>query len=378
MPARFGARKFAYGETAFDLLSLFQSGAYSGFLYDFATPPTSTFGSGISPAYQDQANTIANADGNPVGLLIDRSQGVVVGPQLFVSPSVGVGWTNNGDGSYTHIPGNTGLLSVVGVLSIGALYKYSITTVTSASSGVLYTGGNGAPFSTTGVYSGFLVCSANTNLAVGPLSAFAGTVSAISVRQVLGNHGLQATAAAKPTLKLTNGIWRQHADGSDDTQQTKFTPGSEIMMIGAMLPGADASGFDCLVGSQDTGPANRCYLGNNDGVIVGGWGAHSLTTIADASAVDIRGSKAVAVLSANASTVILDILNADGSWSPGRYSGAASGTGGTTNGLALFANNAAGTPGSFFKGDGNVQVVNHIWDEGTRRKAAIAFARRTF
>lgn len=389
-----GTQRALLAGSAFNPISLFQNGLYAGFLFDFLVPPPTPYPSGIYPAYQDQANTVANADTNPVGLLIDRSQGPALGAELLDGGGyVDAQWQKVVVGTITAPTIVAGVATIPRIdtsnytylyrsLSVtpGNVYKVSVRML--AGGDILLRSGS-VPLST--IYTNLPVSHNATGtvyvrptastLVITLLPSQDGT-SAVSDfnsgRLISGNHAWQATASAKPTIRLVNGKWRMRGDGSDDTLATPFKPGAAATVFAALAPDASAAGTDIALGSSDASNG-RCYLGNADGVVVGGWG--SLTT--SSAGTDIRGSSAIACLTANASQALLEILYPNGVFeTAGPF--AASGTGSTTNGMALFANNANGTPGSFMKGDFLGMAINTAIADAGRRRATMNYFQRQF
>lgn len=375
---------------AFNILSLYASGK-AGILFNYGVAPGSLFTSGIAPAYQDQAGTVASADTNPIGLLVDQSQSASLGSEILVgaNPFVAANWTLPAaysvvGGKLVKISGASPAYQSISIDNLSMfLAKFSIEAVSNGPfiqflwNGTVVSSGHYVY--SPGLITDFLFNGANLNryaIDVGN-PAVTGTIAYASLKKLAGNHGIQTTTTKRPVLSLVSGKWRSKGDGLNYNLLTALTPGSTIMLAGAMAAAAGATGFNCLIGSQDGSSTNRCYLGQNAGVVGGGWGSDSIATIKDSLGTDYRGANVTAVLRMNATKVSLDILEANGTWRNG-YAAAANGGGSTTYPLDFLANNAAGTIGSFWNGAGNVAVVQDYPTDAVARNVAISLANSTF
>lgn len=157
--------------------------------------------SDLSTLYQDAAGTTpVTADGDPVGLMLDKSRGLVLGPELAVKPSrIAANWTDNGDGSYTS-DGTSGYLRFNDIANDGSSYVISFRT-TAFTSGSVGEIGSISQKSSTGEYSSIAVL--DTNGANFLSLSFAGTIDNISVRELPGNHASQSVAASRPLYSVT-------------------------------------------------------------------------------------------------------------------------------------------------------------------------------
>lgn len=361
----------------FNVMALFAVGA-GGFLLDRLDPTLAWGADALKLSFQDQKNTAAAADGNVVGVQLERSLGVALGADLIV------------DGDFATAPGPWSLLN--GTISAGALHfaaatggSYAEQTLSHAAlsfwrclATIAGFGGGAIRFSVDGggtnagdfTANGAIVGMPRASAAGGTFQVRTGGASTtadvddVSARLIAGNHFLQTTTAAKPTLRSVGGKWRLRGDGSDDGLFGSVIPGAAVTLIAAITPNAASAGADIAIGCADAASANRCQLGINDGVASGGWGAQSVTTITDPGALDLRNANSVIAMRADASTVDLSILKSDGSMLLNTYNAAASGSGSTTNALALLSNNANGTLGNAFYGDAlAVAVKRRINDQ---------------
>lgn len=197
--------------------TLFAAGA-PGLAYDFNDYYT---------LFQDSAGTTpVTAAGQPVGLVLDKSKGLVLGPEKYSFAAVGApagsgvitqtssGYTFNGVGQAS---GDAGQRSYINLSTVaGKTYK---VTLSLSGADFLGTSGNGVfarsdlngtgpvlvtlasitngavnfVFNATAAVSSILLDSNKDN------SSY--SVSNISVRELPGNHAVQATAASRPILR---------------------------------------------------------------------------------------------------------------------------------------------------------------------------------
>lgn len=191
--------------------------------------------SDLTTLFQDSAGTTpVTAVEQPVGLMLDKSRGLVLGPELntgnviFIAAS----WTNAGGGvfngsassSYFALNATDGLAFVR-----GKICKITFT-VSNYVSGTLRFGldNNYSTYTTfsNGTYSVYLtVGSANADDILIWGSSFTGSVSNISVRELPGNHAFQTTSASRPVLsarvnlltkteQFDDAVWNKNNAGS--------------------------------------------------------------------------------------------------------------------------------------------------------------------
>lgn len=174
---------------------------------DYGTSGTN----GVGTLYQDSAGTTpVTAVEQPVGLMLDKRKGLVLGSELVTFASL----TGTAEWSYasnvwtlTSSTSNSQTLSFAGLTS-GNWYRMTVT-VTAINAGSLSFRHpnsstvipNSPTISAAGTYTIYFVASSTAvwlrNSAVGQTI----TVSAFSVREIAGNHAYQSTSAARPTLR---------------------------------------------------------------------------------------------------------------------------------------------------------------------------------
>ena len=199
------------GATEFSPLSLFTSGV-QGAWYD---------PSDYSTLYQDSAVTApVTAVEQPVGLMLDKSQGLALGSELITpvanqdfSSDTGY-WTKSGTttigsgkASLSAVPDGTYALIRSGVLTTGKVYTITID-VSDYLTGevVIRDGAVNHPFQTpssaasNGTKSVTFLAS-GTAVGIRTVGITTLSVDNISVKEIAGNHASQATTASRPVLR---------------------------------------------------------------------------------------------------------------------------------------------------------------------------------
>jgi hypothetical protein len=194
------------GGSPFSPLSLF-SGGTPGAWYD---------PSDYSTLFQDSAGTTpVTAVEQPVGLMLDKSQGLVLGPQLITNgdfSSGGTGWTADSgwtisSGAASTAAGFTGALYQTISVVAGRLYQISFDLSAVSGGGIIPSlfGGTtvfGPTLTAAQRHTVYLfAASGNTDFRFFKSAAGAAlTVDNISVKELPGNHAFQATSASRPVL----------------------------------------------------------------------------------------------------------------------------------------------------------------------------------
>ena len=170
--------------------------------------------SDFSTLLQDAAGTTpVTAVGQPVGLMLDKSKGLVLGPELVTNGdfsggatgwSVGTNWTISG-GFASHATGADGYLiqSISGKVVVGKTYK--ITSVFTGTAPIL-AGGNLTASNTTLVNGSLYVIASGTSLAI--YSNASCSIDSISVRELPGNHAFNPSgnSANFPVLSARHNL----------------------------------------------------------------------------------------------------------------------------------------------------------------------------
>ncbi len=261
------------------ILALFKNGE-QGAWYD---------PSDMSTLFQDSAGTTpVTAVGQPVGLLLDKSKGLVLGPELVTNgtfdngisgwiqsagPAGAVSWdetstslavrdTGGLDGAaYTVIPTVAGRSyeAVFTILSVGGQCQFWAGTGGGATA-LQYNITYGAIVTPTTFKVVFRASHTNGSISfMAAANDVTVLVTNVSVRELPGNHATQATATARPVLQQDgNGKYYLDFDGIDDSLVTgsiNFTA-TDKMSVFAGVYFSDATGFDGvleLVGSATPG-----------------------------------------------------------------------------------------------------------------------------
>lgn len=252
--------------------------------------------------YQDSAGTTpVTAVEQPVGLMLDKSKGLVLGSELVVngdfSSASGWGlaggvWSISG-GVASTIAGSTGGLTQNISITAGRFYLVTLNISGWSANGVIaqFTGGTTASGGLSSLANGqyrtiILANSGNTTLSITKnSSATALSVDNISVKEITGNHAFQATSASRPTLsarynlltyseQFDNAAWQKTnitvtanaiaaPDGTLSADKIEATTSATTTMVFPIIVQATQLIFTCYVkkGSGAT-DANRFNLRN--------------------------------------------------------------------------------------------------------------------
>lgn len=192
------------GGSRFSIASLFSNGE-QGVWYD---------PSDISTMLQEDSSSAPAVIGQPVGTILDKSQGLKLGSEKITNGSFdtdsdwskATGWSiANGVASADNVSGKN---LTQGSLGLAANIVYEVTfTLVSISSGsvLLRLGGSTAVSSSTynsvGTYKAILRAnSSNTTFSVRGQSGFTGSVDNVSLKVIAGNHARQFTSDKRPVL----------------------------------------------------------------------------------------------------------------------------------------------------------------------------------
>lgn len=222
------------GGTTFSPASLFSSGE-QGVWYD---------PSDFSTMFQDASGTTqVTGENQSVGLILDKSKGLAIGPELATSPDLS--WNASSvDDTAILAPVVSGLwyrfqytglstASTTGTsLRIGTTLLSPNRPITSStpSSGTQY-------FQATATGNFLVNATANTNNT--------GSFSSVSVRQISGNHAIQVTTASQPLLQRDgSGFYHILFDGNDDflvSSAIDFTGTDKVSLFSGVQKNSDAT-----------------------------------------------------------------------------------------------------------------------------------------
>lgn len=224
---------------------------------------------------QDAAGTVpVTAVGQPVGLVLDKSKGLALGPELFNDATV----TFNGAGGDTVTrlsPGLYRFVSSTNLIYLGAvlpiqgkagyfLVDYEIVRLGSGS--LRFDINNGVNVEipatvgrrTIGVFTDRLTIARRTT----PLDC---DIRIHSIREIYGNHAYQTVSASRPILQrnATTGAYYLAFDGVDDFLQTNnidFTSTDKVSVFAGVKRNDTSSGVIAELGNDTTN--NKFFLVN--------------------------------------------------------------------------------------------------------------------
>jgi hypothetical protein len=187
--------------------------------------------SDLTTMFQDRAGkTPVTADGQTVGLILDKSKGLVLGSEIISTPysgSVGGLWTI--DASGVHRNGSTSsnaLLTLSLVPSVGwHKISFSVSNFSGDSLTLNYPGGNVGQISANGTYERIVyVSSSASTFSFVPWGGSAGQadISSISYKTLAGNHAVAPSDAARPLKTSTSAADWINYDAVDDVLNSKF------------------------------------------------------------------------------------------------------------------------------------------------------------
>jgi hypothetical protein len=167
--------------------------------------------------YQDTAGTTpVTTTGQSVGLMLDKSKGLVLGPENVVNGTFdadsnwtkGTGWTIAGGVASANIAAGVNLdQSLTTTTNKSYVVTFTITSYTSGGIRARLTGAaniSGAVRSAVGTYTEIFHATATNSVfrMVDGGGGFVGSIDNISVKELPGNHAVQATTANRPTYGI--------------------------------------------------------------------------------------------------------------------------------------------------------------------------------
>jgi len=231
----------------------------------------------LSTLFQDSAGTTpVTTAGQPVGLMLDKSKGLVRGPELVTNGDfttdtdwLGIsGGTNltiaGGQATFTISANNRGAFQIADYAA-GTWLEIMFDLVSVSAGDVEFIGksvddgiSGGTAFSlsasSSGSYKAIVLTISNVN-SIAIRNTYSGSTTVIdnvSVRELLGNHAAQATAAARPTYQT--GPARATLDKVDDRLSVTVPTGG---FTGTMVLGTDQGtasyGVTIPAGAYDIG-----------------------------------------------------------------------------------------------------------------------------
>ena len=171
--------------------------------------------SDLTTLFQDSAGTTpVTAPAQTVGLMLDKSKGLVLGSELVTNGNFSdgsTGWTfvgtlpnitiSGGVASFAASTGNRWLVQN-GILTVGKSYQITATVTVSAGTIGPDINGFSGSVSSSGTYTWRITNVTLTQLQFLANNTFVGTIDNISVKLLAGNHATQATLAQRPTYGI--------------------------------------------------------------------------------------------------------------------------------------------------------------------------------
>lgn len=346
------------------ITSIFADGT-DGFYFDFSKTDR-LFQATTGGALADDAgeNIALGLDGSKWGGLSFQAATDAQAEQVGTNPNFAsdiAGWGSAGSATVTwdsdggngaalvDITGAAGRIadSQVFAFTVGKTYRFRARIKAGTYAGQLALRAAatnlGSAISPTGSYvnyDGFFVAgTTDVAIDISRLTADTGTfyVDSISIKEIPGNHGLQATTSAQPKWQ-TGGLAR--FDGTDDNLLTTLAASNTGMTLLAKAKLAATGGNRGVMGVNGADGVSRCFLAfDASGYAAGGVGSDSLSVIK--GSVNRSGAYCVLGLTIGASTWTLYEQGAQ------TNTGAKNGSCNTTLGIPLGGLNANGTFGTF-------------------------------
>ena len=211
--------------------------------------------SDFSTLFQNSAGTTpVTAVEQPVGLVLDKSKGLVLGAELVTNGGFDsdASWTSltstvisGGVAAITALAAGGSALRQSVAMTAGKTYacSYTVSAYTSGDGVSIWLGGtSGVVKAATGTVTEIIVCGA-TNTEVRFVArggtALTCSIDNISVRELPGNHATQATAASRPVLsarvnQLLNSVWTGGTSGAWGSGAVAPTGWSSLVGTGSI------------------------------------------------------------------------------------------------------------------------------------------------
>ncbi|MFA5899403.1 MAG: hypothetical protein WC829_09865 [Hyphomicrobium sp.] len=205
--------------------------------------------SDLATLFQNSAGTTpVTAVEQPVGLILDKSKGLVLGAELVAPLDFATGWTASGSAVTVNSATSFTTTAVANYykpyFTVGKWYKLTATITFTTPSLTLFNATTAVNPISTSLTSGvaytcyFLAGATQLNFRSGGAGTV--TVDNISAKELPGQHSRQATSAERPVLKATP--TRIDYDAVDDTLVATFASslGTDCTVCRA-VPGVGAS-----------------------------------------------------------------------------------------------------------------------------------------
>lgn len=214
--------------------------------------------SDLSTLFQDASGTQpVTTAGQPVGLMLDKSNGLTYGPELVTNGdlstssnwTLGTGWSiSNGVASANIAAGNHLDQNLTTTINQSYQVTYTITSYTSGNIRARFSGTtniSGTIRAAIGTYTEIIHATATNSILriTGGSTGFVGSIDNISVKLLAGNHAIQVTSGQRPTYQIDiNGRAYLSFDGIDDNMITStITPSLNNVQVFAGVKKLDDS-----------------------------------------------------------------------------------------------------------------------------------------
>ena len=198
---RLGASRSLLGDAIANLFSNGEQGVW----YD---------PSDLTTMLQDDTSAAPAVIGQPVGTILDKSQGLKLGSELITNGDFaadsdwvkGTGWSISGGVGVANGVTSQNLRQNGVALEENKVYSVTFTIVSISQGSVLGRFGgtttvDSVAFNAAGTYTFFLKAnSTNSSFMLRGQGGFTGTVDNVLVKEVLGNHATQTTSTKRPVL----------------------------------------------------------------------------------------------------------------------------------------------------------------------------------
>ena len=198
---RLGASRSLLGDAIANLFSNGEQGVW----YD---------PSDLTTMLQDDTSAAPAVIGQPVGTILDKSQGLKLGSELITNGDFaadsdwvkGTGWSISGGVGVANGVTSQNLRQNGVALEENKVYSVTFTIVSISQGSVLGRFGgtttvDSVAFNAAGTYTFFLKAnSTNSSFMLRGQGGFTGTVDNVLVKEVLGNHATQPTSTKRPVL----------------------------------------------------------------------------------------------------------------------------------------------------------------------------------
>ena len=205
---RLGASRSLLGDAIANLFSNGEQGVW----YD---------PSDLTTMLQDDTSAAPAVIGQPVGTILDKSQGLKLGSELITNGDFaadsdwvkGTGWSISGGVGVANGVTSQNLRQNGVALEENKVYSVTFTIVSISQGSVLGRFGgtttvDSVAFNAAGTYTFFLKAnSTNSSFMLRGQGGFTGTVDNVLVKEVLGNHATQPTSTKRPVLRQTPRGW---------------------------------------------------------------------------------------------------------------------------------------------------------------------------